>query len=82
MLNVERIVLTGAIAALGPPLLEAVKTSLARHALAPLAAMTRVDLVPERHDAVLLGIAQWCSITSLGCCAWIVRRTCSTELPV
>jgi predicted NBD/HSP70 family sugar kinase len=57
LLNVERIVLTGAIAALGPPLLEAVKTSLARHALAPLAAMTTVELVPERHDAVLLGIA-------------------------
>lgn len=57
LLNIERIVLTGAVAALGPPLLEAVRASLARHALAPLAAMTRVELIAERSDAVLLGIA-------------------------
>ncbi len=56
LLNVERIVVTGAIAALGPPLIEAVRASLARHALEPLAAMTRVELIPERSDAVLLGI--------------------------
>lgn len=56
LLNVERIVVTGAIAVLGPPLLEAVRASLARHALEPLAAMTRVELIPERSDAVLLGI--------------------------
>ncbi|MGB9752234.1 ROK family transcriptional regulator [Roseiflexus castenholzii] len=56
LLNVERIVVTGAVAVLGSPFLEAVKASLARHALAPLAAMTKVELIPERSDAVLLGI--------------------------
>jgi predicted NBD/HSP70 family sugar kinase len=56
LLNVERIVVTGAVAVLGLPFLEAVKASLARHALAPLAAMTKVELIPERSDAVLLGI--------------------------
>ncbi|ABU56607.1 ROK family transcriptional regulator [Roseiflexus castenholzii] len=56
LLNVERIVVTGAVAVLGLPFLEAVKVSLARHALAPLAAMTKVELIPERSDAVLLGI--------------------------
>lgn len=56
LLNIERIVVTGAIAVLGPPLLEAIRASLVRHALAPLAAMTNVELIPERSDAVLLGI--------------------------
>ncbi len=56
LLNIERIVVTGAVAVLGPPLIEAIRASLARHALAPLAAMTNVELIPERSDAVLLGI--------------------------
>jgi N-acetylglucosamine repressor len=57
LLNIERIVLTGPVAALGGPLLDAVVAGLARRVLSSLAAATRVELLPESGDAVLRGAA-------------------------
>lgn len=57
LLNVERIVLTGPVAGLGAPLLEAVRAGLARRVLSSLAATTRVELLPDSGDAVLRGAA-------------------------
>jgi N-acetylglucosamine repressor len=55
LLNIERIVLTGPIAALGQPFQAAVAAGFARRVLSSLAVATRVELVAENADAVLLG---------------------------
>ncbi len=55
LLNIERIVLTGPIAGLGPAFQEAVAAGFKRRVLSSLALATQVELVPENADAVLLG---------------------------
>lgn len=57
LLNIERIVLTGPVAGLGRPLLDAVEAGLARRVLSSLAAATRVELLPDSGDATLRGAA-------------------------
>ncbi|HMQ31762.1 MAG TPA: ROK family transcriptional regulator [Chloroflexaceae bacterium] len=57
VLNVRRVLLTGRVAALGPPLGEQVRAELSRRALPALVRQTSVEVAQLGADAPLLGAA-------------------------
>ena len=66
LLNIERIVLSGPVATLGQPLLDAVNAGIKGMVLASLAATTRVELLADGGDAVLRGAAAMVLDAELG----------------
>lgn len=55
LLNIERVVVTGPLAALGQPLRRAIADSFTRRVLSSMADGTHIEILPENADAVLLG---------------------------
>jgi predicted NBD/HSP70 family sugar kinase len=66
LLNIERIVLSGPVATLGQPLLDAVDAGISGMVLASLAETTRVELLADGADAVLRGAAAMVLDAELG----------------
>jgi N-acetylglucosamine repressor len=66
LLNIERIVLSGPVATLGQPLLDAVNAGIRGMVLASLAETTRVELLADGGDAVLRGAAAMVLDAELG----------------
>lgn len=65
-LNVRQVVLMGALARLGTPLLEAARQEMLRRSLPPLAEATRIDLVELNPDVVILGASALLLMHELG----------------
>jgi predicted NBD/HSP70 family sugar kinase len=65
-LNVQYLVLQGAVTALGDPWLEAVRDEATRHSLDLLARGTRIEIAPEGENVVLLGASALLLTRELG----------------
>jgi predicted NBD/HSP70 family sugar kinase len=66
LLNIERIVLSGPVATLGQPLIDAVNAAINGMVLASLAETTQVELLADGADAVLRGAAAMVLDAELG----------------
>jgi len=64
--NIERIVLSGPVATLGQPLLDAVNAGIKGLVTAPMVATTRVELLTDGGDTVLRGVAAMVLDAELG----------------
>ena len=75
ILNIERIVITGAIARFGRPLRDIVEREMLKRSLPVLAQTTEIVVVEEQPDTILLGISALLLNHELGVIRLAPRRS-------